>query len=112
MFLNKTIVEQAASVSGREIDECIYKFLEQQGYPKIREMSIYEINKLKSKWEQEGKQIRCETFIKKRDLLQPITFENYQVETLTIPFFDNIDSPKSRRQVYDAAKLEEEGYML
>lgn len=108
MNLEHSIVETIARKQSKEIDEIIFNFLEDNGYKNIRSMDEFEKNNLIKKWQQEDKQLRVETFLQPPQQIQ----QQYKYKSITIPFFDSISHPITRREIYDNYKLEDKGYLM
>ena len=93
----------------KEIDDKMYKFLEDNGYY-LERNNVEQIIKLRDELAKEDKQIRCETAIVSFSINEP-----YEVKTHGLIFFDSISTPLSKDEVdkliledyYKKNKLEE-----
>ena len=77
----------------KEIDNKMYKFLEDNGYY-LERNNVEQIIKLRDELAKEDKQIRCETTIVSFNINEP-----YEVKTHGLIFFDSISNPLSKEEV-------------
>lgn len=107
--LQETIITQIVSKRVNDINECMYNFLENNGYKDVRKMKIDELEELFEKLREEDKQLRYELFYKHMSSEMNSIKNEYAI----IPFFDSYSCPIiSRVEVYKMCKLDKKGYIL
>lgn len=88
-----SLIEEYSKQLAKEIDDELYKFLEENDYY-LEKGNVDQIIKLRNDLAKEDKQIRCESTVVSQSLEDP-----YKIKIHSLIFFDSISHPLSKEQV-------------
>lgn len=105
MMNNDFLTEYTHSMIERmnaEMEECMVNYLTKAGFDVNYPISASDLKFIQEELYKQNRQLRCEYFMKFND--------DYSFTGLCIPFFDTLDNPMTRAEVYELYRLQEKGY--